>query len=165
MSDLVIWSGPVGGALIGLYLVGQYWLTGTPLGCSTGYGNFCAMVARTPYFRTGDYATWNNWRLWFALGLPVGGAVAALTSGVVPEPTLSMGALYDSVVPASVLGRGAYLVGGGALIGFGARMAGGCQSGHSINGMSLLNLPSLVASVGFFIGGIVAVQALFRWLR
>jgi uncharacterized membrane protein YedE/YeeE len=44
-------------------------------------------------------------------------------------------------------------------------MAGGCQSGHSINGMSLLNLPSLVASVGFFIGGIVAVQALFRWLR
>jgi uncharacterized membrane protein YedE/YeeE len=165
MSDLVVWPGPIGGALIGLYLVGQYWLTGTPLGCSTGYGNFCAMVARTRYFRTGDYATWNNWRLWFAFGLPLGGAMAALTSGVVPELTLSMGALYDSVLPATALGRGAFLVAGGALIGFGARMAGGCQSGHSINGMSLLNLPSLVASVGFFIGGIVAVQALFRWLR
>jgi len=165
MSELVVWSGPVGGALIGLYLVAQYWLTGTPLGCSTGYGNFCAMLSRARYFRTGDYATWNNWRLWFALGLPLGGAVAMLTSGIAPELTLSMGALYDTVLPSSPIGRTAYLVAGGALIGFGARMAGGCQSGHSINGMSLLNLPSLVASVGFFIGGIVAVQALFRWMR
>jgi uncharacterized membrane protein YedE/YeeE len=51
------------------------------------------------------------------------------------------------------------------LIGFGARMAGGCQSGHSINGLSVLNPPSLLASAGFFVGGIVAVQILFRWPR
>jgi uncharacterized membrane protein YedE/YeeE len=165
MSDLIVWSGPVGGALIGLYLVVQYWLTGTPLGCSTGYGNICAMISRAPYFRTGDYATWNNWRLWFAVGLPVGGAVAALTSGVVPHATFSMGTLYDAVLPGAIAWRALYLIGGGALIGYGARMAGGCQSGHSINGMSLLNPPSLVASVGFFIGGIVAVQCLFRWAR
>jgi uncharacterized membrane protein YedE/YeeE len=165
MPEVVVWSGPVGGALIGVYLVAQYWLTGTPLGCSTAYGNLCAMVAKRGYFRTGEYATWNNWRLWFALGLPLGGAVAALTSGVMPALTFSMGTLYDAVLPGSPAWRAAYLVVGGALIGFGARMAGGCQSGHSINGMSLLNPPSLVASVGFFIGGIVAVQALFRWLR
>jgi uncharacterized membrane protein YedE/YeeE len=125
----------------------------------------CALLSRARYFRTGDYATWNNWRLWFFLGLPLGGTVAALTSGIVPSLTMSMGPLYDSVLPGATAWRGAYLIGGGALIGFGARMAGGCQSGHSINGMSLLNPPSLLASVGFFIGGIVAVQALFRWLR
>jgi uncharacterized membrane protein YedE/YeeE len=165
MSGLVVWSGPVGGALIGLYLVAQYWLTGTPLGCSTGYGNVCAMFSRRPYFRTGEHAKWNNWRLWFALGLPIGGLLAAITSGVVPVPTVSMGALYDAVLPHGVAARGAYLVGGGALIGYGARMAGGCQSGHSINGMSLLNPPSLLASIGFFAGGLGAVQILFRLAR
>jgi uncharacterized membrane protein YedE/YeeE len=165
MPHLIVWSGPLGGALIGLYLVAQYWLTGTPLGCSTGYGNICAMFANRPYFRTGEYSTWNNWRLWFALGLPIGGLVATLTSGVGPAPTFSMGALYDAVLPHSIPWRGVYLIGGGALIGFGARMAGGCQSGHSINGMSLLNPPSLLASVGFFAGGLAAVQFLFRWAR
>ena len=165
MPDLIVWSGPVGGGLIGLYLIGQYWLTGTPLGCSTGYGNIWARLSRRPYFRTGDYATWNNWRLWFAVGLPLGGMIAAWTSGLAPHLTMSMGTLYDTVLPAAPAARAAYLLAAGALIGFGARMAGGCQSGHSINGMSLLNPPSLAASVGFFIGGIAAVQALFRWLR
>jgi uncharacterized membrane protein YedE/YeeE len=42
-------------------------------------------------------------------------------------------------------------------------MAGGCQSGHAINGMSMLNPPSLLASAGFFVGGLVAVQTLFAW--
>jgi uncharacterized membrane protein YedE/YeeE len=151
----------VGGALIGLYLVLQYWLTGKALGCSTGYGNLCAPWAKTPYFKQSEYAEWNNWRLWFAIGLPLGGVLAAFTSGSPIEPTLSMGPLYDSVLPASIWWRGPDLIAGGVLIGFGARLAGGCQSGHSINGMALLNPPSFLASAGFFIGGILAVQALF----
>jgi len=46
------------------------------------------------------------------------------------------------------------LVGGGVLIGFGTRWAGGCTSGHAISGLSNLQLPSLIAVIGFFIGGI-----------
>jgi len=65
------------------------------------------------------------------------------------------------VLPASVPLRGLVLVAGGVMIGYGSRLAGGCTSGHSITGLSLLNPPSLVASAGFFAGGIVAVQALF----
>ena len=47
---------------------------------------------------------------------------------------------------------------GGILIGFGARYAGGCTSGHAISGLSNLQIPSLIAVVGFFIGGLVMVH-------
>ena len=44
----------------------------------------------------------------------------------------------------------------GVLIGFGTRYAGGCTSGHAITGLSSLQLPSLLAVIGFFIGGVLA---------
>ncbi|EMR03330.1 YeeE/YedE family protein [Cesiribacter andamanensis] len=47
------------------------------------------------------------------------------------------------------------LVIGGFLVGFGARYAGGCTSGHAISGLSDLQLPSLIAVIGFFIGGLL----------
>ena len=43
---------------------------------------------------------------------------------------------------------------GGFLIGFGTRYAGGCTSGHAISGLSNLQVPSLIAVIGFFIGGL-----------
>ncbi len=50
---------------------------------------------------------------------------------------------------------------GGFLVGFGARYAGGCTSGHAISGLSDLQLPSLIAVIGFFAGGLVMVHVLF----
>ncbi len=50
---------------------------------------------------------------------------------------------------------------GGLFVGFGARYAGGCTSGHAISGLSNLQLPSLVAVIGFFIGGLVMIHFLF----
>ncbi|MPT36900.1 MAG: YeeE/YedE family protein, partial [Flavobacterium sp.] len=47
------------------------------------------------------------------------------------------------------------LLAGGLLIGFGTRYAGGCTSGHAISGLSNLQLPSLIAVIGFFIGGLI----------
>lgn len=44
---------------------------------------------------------------------------------------------------------------GGLFVGFGARYAGGCTSGHAISGLSNLQLPSLIAVIGFFIGGLI----------
>lgn len=44
---------------------------------------------------------------------------------------------------------------GGFLVGFGTRYAGGCTSGHAISGLSNLQLPSLIAVIGFFIGGLL----------
>ena len=47
---------------------------------------------------------------------------------------------------------------GGFLVGFGARYAGGCTSGHAISGLSNLQLPSLLAVIGFFIGGLIMIH-------
>ena len=53
---------------------------------------------------------------------------------------------------------------GGFLVGFGTRYAGGCTSGHAISGLSNLQLPSLVAVIGFFIGGLVMTHLIFPYL-
>ncbi len=53
------------------------------------------------------------------------------------------------------------LIIGGLLVGFGARYAGGCTSGHAISGLSNLQLPSLIAVIGFFIGGLTMIHAIF----
>ncbi|NDF59555.1 MAG: YeeE/YedE family protein [Crocinitomicaceae bacterium] len=50
---------------------------------------------------------------------------------------------------------------GGLFVGFGARYAGGCTSGHAISGISNLQLPSLIAVIGFFIGGLVMTHVIF----
>jgi len=49
---------------------------------------------------------------------------------------------------------------GGFLVGFGARYANGCTSGHAISGMANLQLSSLLAVVGFFLGGLVSAHLL-----
>lgn len=162
MPTEALWSGLVGGIAIGLYSLFQLRLTGQALGCSTGYGNVCGLVSRTPYFRTGTYAERMNWRLWFTLGLPLGGLLAVLLHGEGPHLTFDLGAMYERVMPAAPAAKGAVLFVSGAAIGFGARLAGGCTSGHSIVGMALGAPSSLLASVGFFAGGTLAVQCLFR---
>jgi hypothetical protein len=50
---------------------------------------------------------------------------------------------------------------GGFLVGFGARYAGGCTSGHAISGLSNLQLPSLLAVIGFFAGGLLMIYLIF----
>ncbi|MBA6153811.1 YeeE/YedE family protein [Gelidibacter maritimus] len=53
------------------------------------------------------------------------------------------------------------LIIGGFLVGFGTRYAGGCTSGHAITGLSSLQLPSLIAVIGFFLGGLIMIHLLF----
>ncbi len=53
---------------------------------------------------------------------------------------------------------------GGFLVGFGARYAGGCTSGHAISGLANRQLPSLLAVLGFFAGGLLATWVIFPLL-
>jgi len=52
------------------------------------------------------------------------------------------------------------IIAGGFLVGFGTRYAGGCTSGHAINGLSNLQLPSLIATVSFMAGGFIVANLL-----
>ncbi|CAL66244.1 YeeE/YedE family protein [Christiangramia forsetii] len=53
------------------------------------------------------------------------------------------------------------LITGGFMVGFGARYAGGCTSGHAISGLSNLQIPSLIAVIGFFIGGLIMIHLFY----
>lgn len=166
MGNLIIWSGWIGGIGIGLYLLLQFWITNKPLGCSTSYGNVAGMVVRSHYFQSGEFESLNNWRLWFMLGLPIGGALAALTSpNYVWDFHFSMGQMYDSIMPAELWKKAIILLSGGVFMGVGARLAGGCTSGHAISGISMLNYPSMLAGGLFFAGGIGSVQFIFKLLN
>jgi uncharacterized membrane protein YedE/YeeE len=53
---------------------------------------------------------------------------------------------------------------GGFLVGFGSRYAGGCTSGHAISGLSNFQLASLIAVIGFFIGGLLMIWLIMPYL-
>ncbi len=113
------------------------------------------------------------WNLVFLLGAIIGGFIAKqfLSSDLPVE--ISQATINDlsklgiaapvSLQPAELFGLDAILsikgflvlAVGGLMVGFGSRYAGGCTSGHAISGLSDLQLPSLIAVVGFFIGGLI----------
>jgi uncharacterized membrane protein YedE/YeeE len=74
-------------------------------------------------------------------------------SGMIPTDIFSFEALLS---PAGFV----IVVGGGFLVGFGARYANGCTSGHAISGLANLQLSSLLAVVGFFVGGLISAHFL-----
>ncbi len=176
------WPWYVAGPLIGLtvpllLLLGDKWF-----GVSSSLRHACAVVpSRIPFFRY-DWRSVGGWNLAFALGIVAGGFVGgvllanpeplrvaasttadlaalgvAVDGGLAPEALFSVAALSDPRV-------WAILLGGGFLVGFGARYAGGCTSGHAISGLSNLQLPSLVAVVGFFVGGLAMTHLLLPLL-
>jgi hypothetical protein len=56
------------------------------------------------------------------------------------------------------------LLAGGALVGFGTRMAGGCTSGHGMCGVSRFQKGSLLATAAFFGTGVVTSLLLGKLL-
>ena len=144
------WAGGVaiGGFLI-LFLVGANKM----LGVSTGYADACA-VAVEPAARA-------SWRLPFLVGIVGGGLLAALLGGWNPSFAV---ALFDDVVSSSMAVKAVTFTSGGVLLGFGARLAGGCTSGHSIAGIAQLAPSSLVATAGFMAAGFTVTNLLLRSL-
>lgn len=88
----------------------------------------------------------------------VGGLIAAVTSGRF-DVRFDMGAGYRHLVTGNPVAMVALLFAGGVLVGFGTRLAGGCSSGHGLNGCGRLSPVSLVATATFF-GTAVAVSFL-----
>jgi len=160
--EVTVWSGWLAGLAIGLFVILHFWLVGKPAGCSTGYGNVCGLVCKSvPYFHQGEHKNNNNIKLWFLIGIPLGGLISALTS---PEPwhlSFDMG-IYDDVLPQSDAAKAIWLVFGGALLGFGARLAGACTTGHALVGGAMLNPPSLLAGAVFFASALIATQLIFN---
>lgn len=121
-----------------------------------------------------------RWNLVVVAGAVIGGYIAAnflsydtavniSTETVSTLENLGFSSAGDAYLPNKLFATEALtdpkslilLLTGGLLIGFGTRYAGGCTSGHAISGLSNLQLPSLIAVIGFFIGGLIMIHLLF----
>ena len=79
---------------------------------------------------------------------------------------------YTGLVPAQLFNWPALLtlkgivmiVLGGFLVGFGTRYAGGCTSGHAIMGISTLQMPSLIATCCFMVGGFIMANLILPFI-
>lgn len=180
------WPWYVAGPLIGLVVPAMLLWIGQPFGVSSSFRDICAatLPGRVEYFRYDWKAS--GWRLGFVAGLVGGGwlawqilgpadpsapavAISAATradlvalgltdqTGLVPPQLFSVEAL------ATAAGWTVLLL-GGFLVGFGTRWAGGCTSGHAISGLADLQKASLIAVVGFFVGGLISTHLLLPLL-
>jgi uncharacterized membrane protein YedE/YeeE len=171
-------AGPIIGLIVPLLLI----LGNKHFGISANLRHACAALfpANIRFFKY----EWQKeaWNLFFAAGILAGGFLAAQylsdPQAVQVNPQLlselkSYG-IHDtaSLLPSEIFSlksllslRGfILLVGGGFLVGFGTRYAGGCTSGHAIMGLSHLQLPSLIATMSFTAGGFIMSNLLLPFI-
>lgn len=173
------WAWYVSGPLIACVL---YFLLimGKKFGMSSNLKTFCAIggAGQLSNFFKFDWKA-NTWNLWVVAGIIVGGFIAFqfLTpyapqiheDAVMQLKEYGINSANTSFLPLELFGienlfslRGLLiLLISGFLVGFGARYAGGCTSGHAISGLSNIQWPSLIAVIGFFIGGLVMIHLIF----
>jgi uncharacterized membrane protein YedE/YeeE len=153
------WPWYVSGPLIGLTVPLLLLLTGKSFGISGSLrhiGAACAPRTKLP-FLTQNYSWRENiWNIIFVGGIVIGAFVGNYLLST--EPLAFVPDTYSSVK-----GVGMLLV-GGLLIGFGTQYAKGCTSGHTIMGLSTLQLPSLIASFFFFVGGLICTWLILPFL-
>lgn len=184
MLELILgpWHWSVAGIFIGLTVPALLLIGNKTFGISSALRHTCAAIlpANIPFFKY----EWKKeiWNLVFVLGVLIGGVIAGLflhnpeqvqvaaelktelagygindTTGLMPSELFSWEGLLSL--------RGlVFFVGGGFLVGFGTRYAGGCTSGHAIMGLSNLQWPSLVATCCFMVGGFLAANFLVPFL-
>lgn len=160
LHDLTPWHWALGGGAIGVITLVLLFVTNQRLGISTGFENLCALVVKTPYLQRSEITGSHGWRLPFLGGLVAGGALSALAGGGW-APFWNLG-MFDATFGWNAPGKLAWMFGGGLLIGFGTRLAGGCTSGHGIFGLSNLERASLESTLAFMAAGIVTTNLIYR---
>lgn len=162
------WPPYLVGALIGVLSMFTFYYSDKPLGASTGYARVAGMIGRLfarkhteslKYYQDNKPAV--DWEVMLVFGAIAGAFLAAWQGGE----------LTGEWVPAMWSARfghetlwlrlGAALV-GGVLMAFGARLAGGCTSGHGISGTLQLSVGSWIAVICFFAGGIATAMLMYR---
>jgi len=148
------WPWYVSGPLIGLMVPVLLLLAGKSFGVSSSFrhlGSICSPRTKLPYLKNNDWRK-QRWNLIFVAGIVIGAFIATQFLSATP-----ISLLPDDYYSGSGLIR---LALGGLLVGFGVRYADGCTSGHTITGLSNLQWPSLVATISFFVGGLIMTYLL-----
>lgn len=175
MSELLSkpWPWYIAGPIIGLMIPALLLMGNKPFGISSSLKHICAACfpGNIPFFQY----NWKkeSWNLVLAMGILAGGIVGGLIFSN-PEPVaISAGTVADLNTLNVAHGAGLHpmdifnfpslltfkgfllVVVGGFMVGFGTRYANGCTSGHTIMGISNLQIPSVIASICFFAGGLL----------
>ena len=162
------WSPYAVGAGIGVLSWLAFLLSNKPIGCSTAFARTSGMIEsllrgrkhvnEKPYYR--KFPPVVDWEWMLVLGVVIGALASALLSGDFRwEWVPPMWAQAASDSPAV---RWLVAVIGGTLLGFGARWAGGCTSGHGISGTLQLALSGWIAAACFFVGGIASAMVIYK---
>ncbi len=162
----VSWSPYAVGAGIGILSWLSFLISRKPIACSTSFARTSGMIeklfsgkkaAQKPYYQKIGLAV--DWQWMLVVGVIIGSLISSLLSG-------DFSWQWVPSVWAAEFGRGPILrvivaLAGGCLIGFGARWAGGCTSGHGISGTLQLAVSSWISAICFFIGGILTTHIIF----
>ena len=160
------WSPYLVGAGIGVLAWFTFAVANKTLGASSFYATLAGMMGKLvapkhtaglKYFKDNPPAI--DWRFVFILATIAGGFLAAWTGGELTNrilPPMWVDRFGDSVGL-----RGVIAFAGGVLMAFGARLAGGCTSGHGISGTLQLSLGSWLTVAGMFVGGIATAFLLY----
>lgn len=176
------WPWYVAGPLIGLTVPALLILGNKHFGISANLRHACAacLPANIPFFKY----NWKKevWNMFFVLGIIAGAAITATMlqnpEGMIIHPNLaaelsSYGITdYSGMVPSQLFSAGSLftlrgfvmMIAGGFLVGFGTRYAGGCTSGHAIMGLSNLQVPSLIATISFMVGGFIMANIILPFI-
>ena len=120
----------LGGALLGLAVVGYLYVHGRIAGIS---GLIAQVLNPATMFKTPA--------IWFLSGL----ILVPFIYSQLTTPTIQLDANPWMMIVA------------GLLVGFGTRLGSGCTSGHGICGISRLSKRSIVATLTFMLAGVVTV--------
>ena len=160
------WSPYVVGAGIGVLSWLTFYFSDKPIGASSFYAQIAGFMGNLiaprhtkalAYFK--DKPPRVSWGFVFVIATIVGGAIAALTGGEFTNEWLPP--MWEARFGDSIALRAAIGFGGGLLMALGARLAGGCTSGHGISGTMQLNPGSWITVICLFIGGIAVAIPLF----
>jgi uncharacterized membrane protein YedE/YeeE len=176
------WPWYLAGPLISLAVPTLLIAGNRALGVSSSLRHICAacLPAGIPFLQY-DWKK-ESWNLWFVAGVLMGGFLGgylfAAPNPVDISPTTAqelscLGIQKQTgMLPREVFSwhslktpSGLFLIlGGGFLVGFGTRYAGGCSSGHGIMGLSSFQWSSAIALISFFAGGVFATYLLLPGL-
>jgi uncharacterized protein len=138
------WHYLIGGLLIGCGVAGIFVFTGAVSGMSSVFSSTWSFVSSRPFFQQQAFVTTREWRLILAAGLVLGAALWRMVFGS-----------DDPIVTHVSWSR---LLGGGFLVGLGARMSGGCTSGHGICGLASFQARSALAVLTFVATAILVAR-------
>ena len=163
----VRWSPYAAGIGIGVLSWFTFLLSNKPIGCSTAFARTSGMFVRIfkgkkigemPYYK--QFTPSIDWEWMLVLGVILGGFISARISG---DFTIqAVPAMWAATFGTAPLPRILTALAGGIFLGFGARWAGGCTSGHGISGTLQLAVSSWIAAICFFVGGIASAFIIFK---